>query len=183
MPDNVTDAAALFAEPLAAACRILEQGLAPPEARAAVLGDGKLGLLIAEVLARRAASTVFSSKTKHLTDTVTPSSSPSLSLPLPPAPPPTNDKTVAADGNSGGSAGSDERSRPGSTTIIGRHREKMVLCCAGLGDAEGRGELTRVDAGDESAVTAMAGAFDVVVDATGSPLGLASACALCRPMG
>lgn len=31
----------------------MEQGLAPPEAKAAILGDGKLGLLIAEVLARR----------------------------------------------------------------------------------------------------------------------------------
>ncbi len=53
VPDCVSDAAAVFAEPLAAACRILEQGLVPPGADAAVLGDGKLGLLIAEVLARR----------------------------------------------------------------------------------------------------------------------------------
>lgn len=53
MPDNVSDAAAVFAEPLAAACRIVEQGLVPPDAKAAVLGDGKLGLLVAEVLARR----------------------------------------------------------------------------------------------------------------------------------
>ena len=53
VPDSVTDAAAVFVEPLAAACRILEQGLVPPGADAAVLGDGKLGLLIAEVLARR----------------------------------------------------------------------------------------------------------------------------------
>lgn len=53
VPDCVSDAAAVFAEPLAAACRILEQGLVPLDADAAVLGDGKLGLLIAEVLARR----------------------------------------------------------------------------------------------------------------------------------
>lgn len=50
------DAAAVFAEPLAAACRIVEQGLVPPDADAAVLGDGKLGLLVAEVLARRGAA-------------------------------------------------------------------------------------------------------------------------------
>ena len=50
----MSDAAAVFAEPLAAACRIVEQGLVPPDANAAVLGDGKLGLLVAEVLARRA---------------------------------------------------------------------------------------------------------------------------------
>ncbi|CAN0001671.1 unnamed protein product, partial [Hapterophycus canaliculatus] len=54
VPDNVSDAAAVFAEPLAAACRIVEQDLVPAEANAAVIGDGKLGLLVSEVLARRA---------------------------------------------------------------------------------------------------------------------------------
>lgn len=57
VPNNVSDAAAVFAEPLAAACRIVEQDLVPTEANAAVLGDGKLGLLVSEVLARRAAAT------------------------------------------------------------------------------------------------------------------------------
>ena len=40
-------------EPLAAACRILEQGLVKPGDRVAVVGDGKLGLLCAEVLGRQ----------------------------------------------------------------------------------------------------------------------------------
>merc|ERR1712173_492247 len=40
-------------EPLAAACRIVEQGLVRREDRVCVMGDGKLGLLVAEVLARQ----------------------------------------------------------------------------------------------------------------------------------
>jgi alcohol dehydrogenase len=41
---------AVFAEPLAAACEILDQVAIPPCSTVAVLGDGKLGLLIAMVL-------------------------------------------------------------------------------------------------------------------------------------
>ena len=41
---------AVFTEPLAAACEILEQVQIPCGATVAVLGDGKLGLLIAQVL-------------------------------------------------------------------------------------------------------------------------------------
>jgi D-arabinose 1-dehydrogenase-like Zn-dependent alcohol dehydrogenase len=41
---------AVFAEPLAAACEILDQSVIPPCSTVAVLGDGKLGLLIAMVL-------------------------------------------------------------------------------------------------------------------------------------
>lgn len=50
VPDSVPDDAAVFTEPLAAACEILEQAPVPPGATVAVLGDGKLGLLIAQVL-------------------------------------------------------------------------------------------------------------------------------------
>jgi len=51
VPDCVQDEAAVFVEPLAAACRILEQAHIGPESRVVVLGDGKLGLLVAQVLA------------------------------------------------------------------------------------------------------------------------------------
>ena len=47
MPDEVT----VFTEPLAAACEILEQVHIHPTDRVIVLGDGKLGLLCAQVLA------------------------------------------------------------------------------------------------------------------------------------
>uniref|UniRef100_M4C3F8 Enoyl reductase (ER) domain-containing protein n=1 Tax=Hyaloperonospora arabidopsidis (strain Emoy2) TaxID=559515 RepID=M4C3F8_HYAAE len=50
VPDSVVDSHAVFAEPLAAACRILEQQLVQPSDHVVVLGDGKLGLMIAEVL-------------------------------------------------------------------------------------------------------------------------------------
>lgn len=59
VPDSIVDAHAVFAEPLAAACRITEQGAVHESDDVAVLGDGKLGLLVAETLhAQRAAKSV-----------------------------------------------------------------------------------------------------------------------------
>ncbi|MCS7080385.1 MAG: alcohol dehydrogenase catalytic domain-containing protein [Chloracidobacterium sp.] len=49
VPNTVSPLEAVFAEPLAAACRILEQVTVPPAATIGVLGDGKLGQLIAQV--------------------------------------------------------------------------------------------------------------------------------------
>ena len=53
VPDSVPDRAAVFVEPLAAALEIAEQVDIPPTEPVAVLGDGKLGLLVARVLALR----------------------------------------------------------------------------------------------------------------------------------
>ncbi len=50
VPDAVPDEMAVFTEPLAAACEILEQVKITPTERVIVLGDGKLGLLVAAVL-------------------------------------------------------------------------------------------------------------------------------------
>jgi len=50
VPDSIPDEAAVFIEPLAAACEILDQVPLSPGDEIAVLGDGKLGLLIAQVL-------------------------------------------------------------------------------------------------------------------------------------
>jgi threonine dehydrogenase-like Zn-dependent dehydrogenase len=50
VPDAVPTEAAVFTEPLAAACEILEQIRFPCSSEVAVLGDGKLGLLIAQAL-------------------------------------------------------------------------------------------------------------------------------------
>ncbi len=50
VPQSIPDEAAVFVEPLAAAAEILEQKLIDPDTRVAVLGDGRLGLLIAQVL-------------------------------------------------------------------------------------------------------------------------------------
>jgi threonine dehydrogenase-like Zn-dependent dehydrogenase len=50
VPDSLSNESAVFVEPLAAACEILDQAAVPERAEIAVLGDGKLGLLIAQVL-------------------------------------------------------------------------------------------------------------------------------------
>lgn len=51
VPNSIADAEAVFVEPLAAACEVLEQVEVTPGDRVAVLGPGKLGLLCAQVLA------------------------------------------------------------------------------------------------------------------------------------
>ena len=51
LPDSVSNDQAVFVEPLAAACEILEQVKIHPTDRVAVIGDGKLGLLCAQVVA------------------------------------------------------------------------------------------------------------------------------------
>ncbi|HXM39852.1 MAG TPA: alcohol dehydrogenase catalytic domain-containing protein [Bryobacteraceae bacterium] len=50
LPDTLPTERAVFVEPLAAACEILDQVALPCAAEIAVLGDGKLGLLVALVL-------------------------------------------------------------------------------------------------------------------------------------
>lgn len=50
VPSTISDEEAVFTEPIAAACEILDQVRFPRQAKVAVLGDGKLGLLIAQVL-------------------------------------------------------------------------------------------------------------------------------------
>ncbi len=50
VPESIPTHAAVFTEPLAAACEILDQVRFPEGAEVAVLGDGKLGILVAQVL-------------------------------------------------------------------------------------------------------------------------------------
>lgn len=50
VPDEIPTEAAVFTEPVAAACEIIEQLNPEPGLRTLVVGDGKLGLLIAQVL-------------------------------------------------------------------------------------------------------------------------------------
>ena len=52
VPDSVTDEEAIFAEPLAAAIQVTRQVKVEPRMNIAVLGTGRLGLLVAQVLAR-----------------------------------------------------------------------------------------------------------------------------------
>jgi len=50
IPESIPNSSAVFVEPLAAALEILEQIKIEPNCDVAVIGDGKLGLLICQVL-------------------------------------------------------------------------------------------------------------------------------------
>jgi threonine dehydrogenase-like Zn-dependent dehydrogenase len=62
VPENVPDEHAVFTEPLAAACGVLERATINSSDRVAVIGDGKLGLLCAQVLALTGASLLLIGK-------------------------------------------------------------------------------------------------------------------------
>jgi alcohol dehydrogenase len=114
VPDGVTDDAAVLVEPLAAACRVLEQIAVTAATTCAVVGPGRLGLLVALVL----------------------------------------------------------RAAGANVTVVGRSEPRLTLARS-LGFSVVAGE----------AAQRLARQFDVVVDATGQPDGLATAKALVRPRG
>jgi threonine dehydrogenase-like Zn-dependent dehydrogenase len=62
VPENVPDEHAVFTEPLAAACGVLERVNINSSDRVAVIGDGKLGLLCAQVIALSGAPTLLIGK-------------------------------------------------------------------------------------------------------------------------
>jgi len=62
VPKNIPDQQAVFTEPLAAACGILERAAITKSDRVAVIGDGKLGLLCAQVVALTVAQTLLVGK-------------------------------------------------------------------------------------------------------------------------
>jgi threonine dehydrogenase-like Zn-dependent dehydrogenase len=116
VPDEVPDERAVFTEPLAAACGITERVSVTRDARVAVIGDGKLGLLCAQAL-------------KVLTNA--------------------------------------------SVTLVGRHPSKLDI-------ARRRGVET-LTTGELS--SSHARAFDVTIEASGSPGGFETALKLLRPRG
>ena len=59
VPDNIPDEHAVFTEPLAAACGVLERASLDKSDRVAVIGDGKLGLLCAQVIALTGAAVLL----------------------------------------------------------------------------------------------------------------------------
>ncbi len=112
VPPNVSDEAAVFTEPLAAALEIVEQNHIRPTERVAVVGDGKLGAMIVQVL-----------------------------------------RLTGCD-----------------LTLIGRHPERWQLY-----QQQGvRCVFASATAGEQ---------FDVVIDCTGNPSGLAVARQIVRPRG
>jgi len=62
VPDAISDERAVFTEPLAAACGILERTSITKDTTVTVIGDGKLGLLCAQVLATTGAPVVLVGK-------------------------------------------------------------------------------------------------------------------------
>lgn len=62
VPENIPDEHAVFTEPLAAACGVLERASIAKADRVAVIGDGKLGLLCAQVVALTGASVLLVGK-------------------------------------------------------------------------------------------------------------------------
>jgi alcohol dehydrogenase len=72
VPEQVSDEEAVFTEPVAAACEILEQVRIPAGTAVAVLGDGKLGLLIAQVLQRSGAQVCLYGRHAHKMELVAP---------------------------------------------------------------------------------------------------------------
>ena len=69
VPDELEDEQAVFAEPLAAACGIMERVRVGNDSRVAVVGDGKLGLLCAQAIkAQTNASTTLIGKHENKLD-------------------------------------------------------------------------------------------------------------------
>jgi threonine dehydrogenase-like Zn-dependent dehydrogenase len=62
VPDQVADEHAVFTEPLAAACGIMERVTIKSSQRVAVIGDGKLGLLCAQAIALSGAGVLLIGK-------------------------------------------------------------------------------------------------------------------------
>ena len=116
VPDGVPDEAAVFAEPLAAACQILEQVAVAPTDSVVVMGAGRLGQLCARVLALTGArvSVVNRSRWKleHLPRGVEGVPLESAGE-LPPA-----DVVVECTGSAGGLAAATDRVRPRGTLVL-----------------------------------------------------------------
>jgi alcohol dehydrogenase len=118
VPNNVTDEQAVFVEPLAAACEILDQVNVKKFRSAAVLGDGKLAQLIARVL----------------------------------------------------------RTAIPHVVMYGKHEKKLAL-------ARRAGIQTKRVSGDASDLKRIKEGFRLLVEATGSPSGLALAQHMTEPRG
>lgn len=65
VPAIVDDQAAVFVEPVAAACRILEQVALNEDTQLAVIGDGRLGNLVAQVLCTKSSHVVLFGRHAH----------------------------------------------------------------------------------------------------------------------
>jgi threonine dehydrogenase-like Zn-dependent dehydrogenase len=116
VPDSVTDEAAVFTEPLAAAFEILEQVHVQPSDDVVVWGDGKLGLLCAQVLHSAGAQVCVIGKHPHKLALLHPLGIPTVLLAD--WRPRRADIVVEATGSPGGLALAIESLRPRGTLIL-----------------------------------------------------------------
>ncbi|MES2641761.1 MAG: alcohol dehydrogenase catalytic domain-containing protein [Myxococcota bacterium] len=116
VPDAVPDDAAVFVEPLAAACQILEQVHVRPSHRVVVLGTGRLGQLCARVLALSGAEVAAVGR-NPVTLALLPSSVRAFSLADAPALAGA-DIVVDCTGNPDGLALATSLVRPGGTLVL-----------------------------------------------------------------
>jgi alcohol dehydrogenase len=116
VPRAVPDEHAVFTEPIAAACEILDQVRIPKGAPVAVLGDGKLGLLVAQVLACRGAEVhIYGRHAEKLSIAAAAGCQTHRSGRLPRA---RFDYTVEATGSAGGLAAAVALTRPRGTVVM-----------------------------------------------------------------
>jgi len=115
VPSQITDDEAVFVEPLAAAFEILEQIGAPPRGRTVVLGDGKLGILCAQVLALAGADLLVVGKHPEKLSLL---EDMGISTALLSDGPAEADLVVEATGSSGGLRAAMEMVRPRGTLVM-----------------------------------------------------------------
>mmetsp|Transcript_3834 Transcript_3834/g.5696 ORF Transcript_3834/g.5696 Transcript_3834/m.5696 type:complete len:436 (-) Transcript_3834:1070-2377(-) len=154
--ESIPDEIAVFAEPLAAACRVVEQGLVQFRYsnggeecrggdRVAILGDGKLGLCIAEILGR-----------EYLL---------------------AQQKQQQQEQQNGGGIA------PHAPILFGKHEHKLDLVSDSGVQRRLVKECYTNEMTQEEVSPHHANQYDVVIDSTGNPNGLTLAMTLCRPMG
>jgi len=160
VPSQMKNEVAVFAEPLAAACRIVEQGLVNFRYqdndkakvtrggdRVAILGDGKLGLCVAEILGRE----YLRCWKKH--------------------------------------SNNDGAASPPPPTLFGKHNHKLKLVEDSgvqtqlVSTCYMDDDKSNSSTSQQQVSPTVQNKFDVVIDATGNPNGLNLAMSLCRPMG
>jgi threonine dehydrogenase-like Zn-dependent dehydrogenase len=122
VPGTLADEDAVFAEPLAAALEILDQVPVEPSASVLVMGDGRLGLLIAQVISSRGARVMVSGRHDSCLEIAS-----RLGLAIQPAPrppEPVHDLVVEATGSASGLDEAQRWCRPRGTVV-------MKSTCAG----------------------------------------------------
>lgn len=118
LPEGVTDDAAVFTEPLAAALQIQEQVAVRPRDRVLVIGDGKLGQLVAQTLALCACEVVAAGHHRDKLALLSARGVRTLGPGAPPEPPGGFDVAVECTGDASGFERALRALRPGGTLVL-----------------------------------------------------------------